>query len=345
MGRSATTLTDVARAAGVSLSTASLAFSGAGPISASTREKVLAAATELGYHGPDPVAASLRRGRSGVIGVVMGSAVSRSFRDPVSIQFLDGILTTLAGKGYGTLMLPAAESDEEPASLLTHGAMDAAVLMAGAVTSKGTLAALRARKLPSVQIGGSGRQNVAVRARDKEGMQRLGEHLLERGHTRVGVVTLPWQAGAVTSELDCATTRRPAAPITARRLDGLRAAGIEPVVMWQAGASLVEEGIQAGRAMLAGPERPTALVGFSDLLAAGLLLAAREAGLHVPADVAVAGFDGIDLPWLGEDQLTTLVQPITEMGSIAAETALTLAGGGTARSTTIDVELRVGTTT
>ena len=173
----------------------------------------------------------------------------------------------------------------------------------------------------------------------------LGEHLRARGHSRVGVVTLPWHTGAEAGPVDCASSRRPAAPISARRLDGLRAAGIEPVSMWQAGASLVEEGIQAGRALLAGPERPTALGGFSDLLAAGLLLAVREAGLSVPGDVAVAGFDGIDLPWLGEDKLTTIVQPIAEMGRLAAETAITLAQGGTGRSRSIDVELRVGTTT
>ncbi|WP_156252088.1 LacI family DNA-binding transcriptional regulator [Pseudactinotalea terrae] len=342
MGRSATTLTDVARAAGVSLSTASLAFSGAGPISAATKDKVLAAAAELGYRGPDPVAASLRRGRSGVIGVVMGSAVRRSFRDPVSIQFLDGIVTTLAPKGYGTLLLPASAADETPDAMLTHAAMDAAVLMAGAVTSTSTIAALRARKLPTVQIGGAGRQGPAVRARDKDGMRMLGEHLRERGHTRVAVATLPWSNGATSGPVEVGTTRRPAAPITARRLDGLREAGVEPVAMWQCG-SLVEDGIAAGRALLA--ERPTALVGFSDLIAAGLLLAAREAGLRVPEDIAVAGFDGIDLPWLGEDTLTTLVQPIAEMGRLAAEGAISLAVGGSPKTVTVDVELRIGTTT
>jgi DNA-binding LacI/PurR family transcriptional regulator len=341
VGRGATTLTDVARAAGVSLSTASLAFSGAGPISPATREKVLAAAAELGYRGPDPVAASLRRGRSGVIGVVMGSAVRRSFRDPVSIQFLDGIVTTLADNGYGTLLLHASAADESPDSILTHAAMDAAVLMAGAVTSTAAVAALRARGLPTVQIGGAGRQGPAVRARDKDGMRMLGEHLRQRGHTRVAVATLPWGTGT-TGPVDVGTTRRPAAPITARRLDGLREAGVEPVAMWQCG-SLVEDGIEAGRAMLA--TKPTALVGFSDLIAAGLLLAAREAGLRVPEDVAVAGFDGIDLPWLGEDKLTTLVQPIAQMGRMAAEGALSLAEGVTPKTVTVDVELRVGTTT
>src|SRR5690606_1838860 len=141
---------------------------------------------------------------------------------------------------------------------------------------------------------------------------------------------------------DAGTRRRAAAPTTARRADGRRAAGVEPVALWQC-AALVEEGIAAGRALLA--ERPTALVGFSDLIAAGLLLAAREAGLRVPEDIAVAGFDGIDLPWLGEDTLTTLVQPIAEMGRLAAEGAISLAVGGSPKTVTVDVELRIGTTT
>jgi len=343
LGRSGTTLTDVARAAGVSLSTASLAFSGAGPIAEVTRDRVLAAAAEIGYHGPNPVAASLRRGRSGVIGVVVGSAVRRSFRDPVTTQFLDGIVATLASHGYGTLLLSTPESQELPDALLTRGAMDAAVLMAGSLMSSRTTAALRARGVPMVQIGGTGRTGAAVRARDKDGMRLVAEHLRERGHERVAIATLPWQGTPRSGPLDLATTRRSASPITARRLDGLREGGVEPVAAWECGASLVEEGIAAGKALLAA--RPTALVGFSDLIAAGLLLATRESGLTVPRDVAVAGFDGIELAWMGEDRLTTVVQPIGEMGRLAAETALTLAGGGTARSVTVDVQLRVGTTT
>lgn len=343
MRRSGTTLTDVAREAGVSLSTASLAFSGAGPISAATREKVLAAAAELSYHGPDPVAASLRRGRSGVVGIVMGSAVRRSFRDPVSIQFLDGIVTTLAGHGYGTLLLSSAESQELPDALLAHGAMDAAVLMAGSLTASRTIAGLRARGLPTVQIGGTGRHGPAVRARDKDGMRMLGEHLVERGHTRVAIATLPWHVTPRSGPVDLATARRASSPITARRLDGLREAGIEPVATWECAASLVEEGIEAGKALL--ESGATALVGFSDLIAAGLLLATREAGLSVPGEIAVAGFDGIDLPWLGDDRLTTIEQPIAEMGRRAAEAALALIGGGTPRSVTLDVTLRQGTTT
>ena len=79
----AVTLNEVARAAQVSVSTASLAFSGAGPIADATRDRVLKAAAELGYQGPNPMAASLRRGRTGVIGIVTDDDLRHSFRDPV----------------------------------------------------------------------------------------------------------------------------------------------------------------------------------------------------------------------------------------------------------------------
>ncbi|MFV0427470.1 MAG: LacI family DNA-binding transcriptional regulator [Beutenbergiaceae bacterium] len=343
MSRGGTTLTDVARTAGVSLSTASLAFSGAGPIAEATRTKVLAAAEELGYHGPDPVAASLRRGRSGVVGVMMGGAVRRSFRDPVSIQFLDGVVTTLAAHSYGTLLLSAAEGDSPVEDLVRHGAMDAAVLMGGAFMSRRTMDVLAARRLPTVQIGGSGRQGITVRAREKEAMRQLGEHLRARGHSRVAVATMPWHATRQSGPIDLATARRPSSPFTARRLDGLRAAGIDPVAAWECSGSLVEEGIAAGKALL--EYQPTALVGFSDLIAAGLLLAAQEAGLTVPDQIAIAGYDGVNLPWLGETTLTTIVMPIAEMGHQAAAAALKLAQGEKAESVLVDTKLRLGTTT
>src|SRR3954468_19849994 len=85
------TLAGVAARAGVSASTASLVFSGAGPVSAATRERVLAAAADLDYAGPDPTARSLRRGRSGVIGIVTEDRLAEAFHDPINLALLDGI--------------------------------------------------------------------------------------------------------------------------------------------------------------------------------------------------------------------------------------------------------------
>src|SRR5882757_9949610 len=99
------TLAGVAARAGVSGSTASLVFSGAGPVSVATRERVLAAAAELDYAGPDPTARSLRRGRSGVIGVVTEDSLAEAFRDPVNLALLDGVGEQLADERFGLLVI------------------------------------------------------------------------------------------------------------------------------------------------------------------------------------------------------------------------------------------------
>src|SRR5699024_12455025 len=119
----------------------------------------------------------------------------------------------------------------------------------------------------------------------------------------------------------------PTYSVTAARLAGIRDAGIEPAAIWECRGSLVDEGIAAGRELLELTPTPTALIGFSDLIAAGMLLAAREAGLEVPGAVAIAGFDGVDLPWLSGERLTTVNQPRRERGAAAAETAPARAAG------------------
>ena len=132
MPHSRPTLADVASAAGVSVSTASLAFSGAGPIAAETRARVLAAASTLGYSGPNPLGRSLRSGRSGIVAVVIGDQLRRSFRDPVSVQVLDGLVGTLGTMGLGVLLVPATpttEGADELDPLLASAPMDVAVLI------------------------------------------------------------------------------------------------------------------------------------------------------------------------------------------------------------------------
>ena len=99
------TIADVARLAGVSPSTASLAFSGKGTVSDATRERVLDAAAALGYAGPDPRAASLRTGRSGIVGVVLEEHLRVAFLDPVKTAIMDGLTEGIAPLGAGILLL------------------------------------------------------------------------------------------------------------------------------------------------------------------------------------------------------------------------------------------------
>lgn len=335
------TLTEVAHAAGVSLSTASLAFSGAGPIAETTRERVLKAAAELGYTGPNPMAASLRRGRSGVVGIVIDNDLRYSFRDPVSLQTLDGLTEALGEAGYGVLLIPREDPTGRPHPLLQNAAVDAAILFYALASRDAAVRTLRGRGVPMVALNGRPRGATLVTVEDRTGMQLIAEHLRSRGHTRIALATLPYSPKLRRGEV--AATAEPVYQVTANRLAGLRAGGVEPVAIWECRGSLVDEGITAGHALLA--HRPTALVGQSDLIAAGMLLAVRERELAVPDDVAIAGFDGVDLPWLGEERLTTIDQPRRDRGRVIAEAAIELARGRPARTRTLDVAFRQGSTT
>lgn len=337
------TLSEVARAAKVSVSTASLAFSGAGPIAEGTRERVLRAAAELGYQGPNPTAASLRTGRSGVIGIVVDDDLRHSFRDPVSVQVLDGITGVLGEAGYGVLLIPRQDPHGRPHPLLAGAAIDAAVMFYGITPRDPAVSALRRRRIPMVAMTGNPRGVTLINVEERRGMQLLGEHLRRAGHERVALATLPYAAAPRRGWVPPGAV--PRYSVTAARLAGIEDSGIEPVALWECRGSLVDEGIAAGEALLDLCPRPTALVGFSDLIAAGMVLAATQRGLDVPGDVAIAGFDGVDLPWLSGHRLTTVDQPRQERGAIAARAALDLAHGQAQANQTLGVSLSPGTTT
>lgn len=342
------TLADVATAAGVSVSTASLAFSGAGPIAASTRERVLTAAGELGYSGPNPLGRQLRSGRSGIVGVVIGDALRRSFRDPVSIQVLDGLVDTLAVLGLGVLLIPGSTGPGAPLvdPLVESAAMDVAVIMWGSTPHDPVLTTLRRRGIPTVLVEGQPTEGVAaVGIDDRRGMSVLARHVLDLGHRRIATVTLPFDQARRSGPVDEARLAVIEWQVTRRRLAGVQDAGVELVETWETPASLVEHGADAGRALLSRPDRPTAVVAQSDLLASGVVLAARELGLRVPEDVSVAGFDGLDLPWLAPDVLTTVVQPLQQKGVAVGNAVEALLAGSEPESLVLPVELRTGTTT
>ncbi|MCV2395601.1 LacI family DNA-binding transcriptional regulator [Actinotalea sp. M2MS4P-6] len=340
-----TTLADVAAAAGVSVSTASLAFSGAGPISAATKQRVLDAAAELGYTGPSALGRSLRSGRSGIVGVVIGDQLRRSFRDPVSVQVLDGLVDSVGPQGLGVLLVPAT-GGEAADPLVETAPMDAAVLLFGARRGEGTFEALRRRGVPVVLgEGPRGLDAPVVGIADREGTRRLVEYLRELGHSRIGVVTLPLGGERRCAPVDAARMAELDCPPAEHRLAALDDAGVVPTAVVEASASLVEAGVEAGRVLLDVADPPTAVLTHSDLLAAGVLIAARDLGLRVPEDVSVAGFDGLNLPWLAPDVLTSVAQPFAAKGAAIGDAITAILAGETPADVELEVELRIGTTT
>ncbi|PZF81796.1 LacI family DNA-binding transcriptional regulator [Jiangella anatolica] len=345
MGEHRATLAAVAARAGVSPSTASLAFSGSGPVADATRDRVLAAARELGYAGPDPVARSLRRGRSGIVGAVVGERLLYAFRDPVAVALLDGIAEALSPSGTGLLLLPG---DAEHGSPTTEQAgrlpVDVVVFATCGRDDDPLLDLFIGRGVPVVAVDGPERPEVTLlRIDDYGGAAELARHIAALGHRRVAVAALPLRLDGRGGMVDDA--RRAVvgfADCRARLTATEDVFGRVPVA--EAPSNVVEEGERAGRLLLSAPVRPTAIVAQSDLLAVGVIRAAEELGLRVPEDLTVVGYDGIDTPWLGERALTTVVQPIAEKGRLTGRMVTELLAGRRPADVFLPVQLRIGTT-
>jgi DNA-binding LacI/PurR family transcriptional regulator len=342
-GRARPNLAAVAALAGVSPSTASLAFSGSGPVSAVTRERVLAAAVQLDYAGPDPRAQSLRRGRSGIIGVVIEDRLRDAFRDPMNIAMLDGIADETGSLGAGLLLL--TENGEGAASI-RNAPVDAVVLIGCSTSLAAQVAIFRQRGIALVAIEAEPMEDVlAIELDNREASETLARHLAGLGHTRVSMVSLPLDAartrGPVTEEVIASSTGYTAL----ERIRGVREVFADAPGM-MAAVSSIEEGLIAGLALLSDPgTRPTAVIAQSDLLAVGVIRAAERLGLAVPADLSIVGFDGVKLDGIAPYDLTTMVQPAVEKGRAAGRGVIALLRGEHPEAISFTSRFHLGTTT
>jgi DNA-binding LacI/PurR family transcriptional regulator len=338
------TIADVAREAGVSVSTASVVFSGKTPVSDATRARVLAAAAALGYTGPDPRAASLRRGRSGIVGVVFQDHLGRVFLDPVVTHMMDGLADAVAPLGAGLLLLRDDEPQDGASSdpSITTAPIDAAVLIGCSGRMRDQLAVIESRGIPVVVIEGDAGPHVPRIDLDNHEAQRaVAQHVRGLGHTDVVLLTLPVDAvrtfGWIRGDQEIATD------VTRVRLGGAREV-FPDAPAFAAESSSIDQGLAAGRAILAAG-RPTAVIAQSDLLAAGMIRAAEEAGLRVPEDISVTGFDGVVVDGLEPYELTTMVQPATDKGRAAGEAVAARLDGRDAPSFRFTCTFRAGNTT
>ena len=312
------TLRDVARRAGVSTSTASLVFSGKGPVATATAERVRTAATDLAYAGPDPLASSLRQGRVGTVAVVVEGPLRYAFHDPFALAVLDGLAEELDAAGRSMLLVAQPVEDPERAvAQLATQAVDAAVFpLCGEVVNPvrrppaGPRRARGGQRRAGAPAGGPrahrrGGRDAAHDPARARARPHPGRPPVDAAHepARDGAGPL---AGWVT-EQDVAQA---AYPDAAGRLAGFRSLAGDDAPVVQAHDLTVEAGEAAARLLLDVPasRRPTAVVAQADLLAAGVVRAAEALGLRVPQDLSVTGFDGVDLPWL-DHVLTTVEQP------------------------------------
>ena len=302
-----TTITDVAKQAGVSVSTVSYRLSGNRPISDETARRIDEAMRQLSF-APNSRARNLRRRRSDSIGIVLPDP-----QNPFFMQVASGLESVLRPEGMCLVLCPTEFEDEREryyARLLTTRQLDGVVLLSGTgrlVRALETLAARRQVVLVDEPI--KGLEVPLVTADNFGAAKSLAAHAVNLGHRRVGIIAGPstlWTAH--------------------QRLAGMRSAltdsGIGEPRWVEHAPYTTQGGAEAARAMLSGKRRPSLIMAANDFQALGVYGVCRGLGLMVGRDVSITGFDDIPLSELVTPGLATVQQPAFEMGAVAGRVLL-----------------------
>jgi LacI family transcriptional regulator len=313
------TLLDVARACGLSVSTVSIVLSEA-PLSqnvaVATRERVRAMARQLGYH-PDAYARSLRRRRSQTVAVL-----AYDLSDPFCIPIVRGIQAGLGPADYVPMLMDAQTQrrlfDSYLKLVLERRAEGIIVIASWIFEETNLLADIEKNHVPIVILGRdlTGRRVSSILVDNEAGGALAMRHLSELGHRRIAVVRGPQEL--FDSEPRWAGIQRAAADagiqINPRLVFQLPNLG-DPI-------SGFEGGLQFSKQMLSSGCPFTAVLAFDDLTALGVVRGLTDAGVRVPENCSVLGFDDVLPAVVATPGMTTIRQPLQEMGLLAAEWVL-----------------------
>jgi LacI family transcriptional regulator len=297
------TIYEVAREAGVSTATVSRVINDRRHVRAATREKVEQAMRSLGYVA-NRQARGLAGGRSRVIGLLVYELGSSYFN-----QLIKGIDAAVTSIGYDLMLYTTharREKEAQHAAELASGPVDGLIIVL-AVDIENYIDRLHSQRVPFVLLDYD--SNVPgttfITAANRQGARDAVEHLIGLGHRRIGLITGTPGTSSARERL-------------AGYRDALRRAEIEhdPQLVVK-GDFLEGRGYEGMRRLLALDARPTAVFTSADTGAFGALRAIREAGLRVPDDISVVGFDDIPEASLVTPPLTTVRQPLREMGATA----------------------------
>lgn len=309
------TLKDVAQLAGVSTATVSHVINGSKKLSAATTERVLLAISQAKYR-PNTTAKSLHSGQSNTIGVLV-----EDIRGLPVAEIVSGIADTLSHSGYMMLLYDLhlleqlynqyamtssyRERISNGAQLLLSSDIDGLIYIGMHDRHLRDLFAPMEKPLViAYSLGGI--QDTSVTYANFDSAARLTRHLIAKGHRRIAVI-----AG------------HPDSYPSQRRLQGFQSAMSEaglsiPTEYIQSGNWEAESGLAGTRTLLALPQPPTAIFALNDPMAAGCYQALSEAGLRIPQDMAVVGFDNRELSAFLNPPLTTMALPSKEIGVRAA---------------------------
>ncbi|MEJ5913698.1 substrate-binding domain-containing protein [Pseudokineococcus sp. 1T1Z-3] len=318
------TLGDVAAAAGVSRMTASYAFNQPTRVASGTRERVHAAAAELGFLGPDPSGRFLRQGALRSLGLVLGESLTYVFDDPQATRFVAGLAQVCTTAGYALTIIPTTGGPDD-ADRVAAAAVDAFVVWTTTADDP-VLAAVRATHRRAVIHGGPPTDGFTLVSIDNRAAARALATDVWATASAPAVLSFPLdrdRRAGVHHDLD---PQRVAYPVTRDRLAGFRDAAADLGLNWAAVPVAVcalndaSDARAATTALLASGRELDGLAAMSDQLALGARDALLAAGLTVPGDVTLGGFD--DSPQAAAADLTSVHQSLHDQGAHAATLAL-----------------------
>jgi LacI family transcriptional regulator len=302
------TIADVAARAGVSKTTVSRVLNGKGELDVATASRVRQVIEELGYV-PSARAVGLARGRTRIVGMLVPSLTWPWIGDVVQ-----GAVDVLESESYGLLLFTCNRGEESMRQFATHVSAKSfdGLLVIEPENTLDYIAELHERGLPVVLIDDRGHQPQfpSVATTNRDGGAAVARHLLSIGRTRPLVITGIEAFGCTQERLDGFNAVYEEARIT---LDKRRV--IEGDFTFDGGRHAVKQAIAAGIEF-------DAIFAHNDLSAVGAMQAAREAGHRVPDDIVVVGFDDVPAAAHADPPLTTIRQPLRQMGAAAARMLL-----------------------
>jgi len=304
------TIRDLARRAGVSVATVSRVFNNYPDVSEATKAKVMALAAEMGFR-PSAAARTLKTRRSNVVGVFFNDHMDSDLMHPFFQEVIVGFKRRVGAAGYDLLLfstMPPGDGDDAFVKAARHHRVDGVVVM-GADPGAPAVHRLAASGIPcmAVDIDLSGKRAGYVMSDNPEGARLAVRHLHELGHRRIATIT-----GLLST--------RPGHDRLVGYRDALQALDLpyRPEYVRDGDFSR-PSGQTAMHDLLALPEPPTAVFAAGDIMAIGAMRAAHERGLVLPRDLAVVGFDDIQLAAMVHPALTTIRQDKEGLGAAAAE--------------------------
>ena len=312
------TLKDIAHKLGLSITTVSRALADYDDVAKSTRQRVRQTADEMGYY-PNITARHLQKQRTDTLAFVVPTQGPR-FSDPFFSEFLAGIGNEAGRHGFDLLastQSPGSEAEQEAYRRIVHGRRADGVLVVRTRKQDERIRFLSQHDLPFVAFGRTdlGIDFPYVDEDSYHGLQLVTQHMIDLGHQRIGFIATPDYLMFGQMRL-------------AGFLDTLQANGIPADESLIVHGDLTQQGgFQAAQHLLRQDNRPTAIIACNDLMALGAMSAAQQQGLVIGRDLSVGGFDDIPLCEHAHPPLTTVRQPIYEIGQRITQMLVQLVRG------------------